>query len=381
MSLSDNTAADGAFSRKRKAPDSSTSNETIHSLNPKDVLLGRGQHVRNEGNITFRTLVRACAAEYHSNYHKGGKDAIARRIIRDFVRDGGRFVKQKAVVGDMSTWDEATLPVYENADEATVLIKVKQTMRDYSVILRRAAAAAERAPVPPNHGNDMPRSDQVDPSANPPSDESAAHGTQGRAFSTAAAELPSALPVAAPVINPPPPDAVTAEILRMLQQAQQRQAQQQQLLNGLVSMFSPPNSNAHGSSLNAASVLSQAFFRAPPNPQPSAATAPIAAPNPMLSSQSGWNGPGSLYPAAAQVVAPPIPQNGTSATDDWLAMFANLTSVASSPPHQPTANVGVDGGPSNEQHINAVILSLLQASGGNNAANQRTGNTQQPPQR
>jgi hypothetical protein len=123
----------------------------VHSLNENDVILGRGQHVRYEGNTRFLNLVRSKVEEYNSTSSKPAKDRVARRIVRDVQNTGGRFVQRFDDTTDATKYDDPNNSydeysiVWEIASERTVLVKVKQTFRDYAVIQRKAAAAAAAA--------------------------------------------------------------------------------------------------------------------------------------------------------------------------------------------------------------------------------------------
>jgi hypothetical protein len=126
----------------QRSSDSSQKRLLIDSLNPHDVVLGRGQHVKHEGNTSFRTLVRSRAAEYHVCC-KNSKDLIAREIVRVVEDLGGRFVRRTECSEDASTMVKRS--TWELADRSNVLVKVKQTFRDYSVMQRKAASAAASA--------------------------------------------------------------------------------------------------------------------------------------------------------------------------------------------------------------------------------------------
>jgi hypothetical protein len=135
------TTSETSNSARNKAPmlpSSAQQEQAVHSLNSRDVVLGRGQHVKHKGNTHFLQLVRSRAAEYHACTSKTSKDGIARQIVRVVEDSGGRFVKGS----ETRTTAATTVPVWVVADQAAVKIKVKQTFRDYSVVRRKAAAAA-----------------------------------------------------------------------------------------------------------------------------------------------------------------------------------------------------------------------------------------------
>lgn len=102
-----------------------------------DVLLGRGNHVNNMGNLQFRKLVQARSEEYCSCDNKPAKDAIARLIVDSVALLGGRFLRK---VAQNSASDSVT-PLWEIADSETVLIKVKQTFRDHTAAIRKGSTA------------------------------------------------------------------------------------------------------------------------------------------------------------------------------------------------------------------------------------------------
>jgi hypothetical protein len=149
----------------------------IDSLNPHDVVLGRGQHVKHEGNSRFRTLVRSRAAEYHACTSKTNKDVIARQIVRVVEDLGGRFVRRAEHGEDGSTM--VATSTWEIVDHSNVLVKVKQTFRDYSVVQRKAASAATAvasatswthdSTAPPHQLSVVLPNDQERPAVQPPS--------------------------------------------------------------------------------------------------------------------------------------------------------------------------------------------------------------------
>jgi hypothetical protein len=108
------------------------------------VLLGRGQDVKSEGNTRFQGFV--------SSSTKSGKDAVARQVVNTVHGKGGRFLRRvdlddskPRVAGEEGESDLWESPVFEIADFASVLVKVKQTFRDFSVTSRKAESAAAMA--------------------------------------------------------------------------------------------------------------------------------------------------------------------------------------------------------------------------------------------
>lgn len=106
----------------------------LRELTDDDVLLGRGfPAIENEGNVRFRELVRSRSAEYHAAYRRHTKDSIARDVVNTINRRGGRFLTQ---LDDAANIKGLVIPaaarVWTEADEAAVLIKAKQALRDHS---------------------------------------------------------------------------------------------------------------------------------------------------------------------------------------------------------------------------------------------------------
>ena len=112
------------------------------SIGPNDVLLGRGNHLHNSGNEKFRSLVRSRSIEYWSCKDNVIKDNIARQIVDSVASQQGRFlrkVKKKSRVTDSSgaaacvSDSGVAVPTehWEVADTETVLVKIKQTFRDF----------------------------------------------------------------------------------------------------------------------------------------------------------------------------------------------------------------------------------------------------------
>ena len=107
---------------------------TLRELTNDDVLLGRGfPAIENEGNVRFRELVRSRSAEYHAAYRRHTKDSIARDVVNTIHRRNGRFLTQ---LDNASNIKGLLIPagarIWTEADEAAVLIKAKQALRDHS---------------------------------------------------------------------------------------------------------------------------------------------------------------------------------------------------------------------------------------------------------
>jgi hypothetical protein len=106
----------------------------INSIEPDDVVLGRGNHIHIDGNTKFRQLVHARSKEYWSCQDNFAKDLIARQIVETVTSRGGRFLRKVRTSGEEDQW--------ELANKETVLVKVKQTFRDFSASHRKQQSAA-----------------------------------------------------------------------------------------------------------------------------------------------------------------------------------------------------------------------------------------------
>ena len=121
----------------------------IRELTDDDVLLGRGfPAIENEGNVRFRELVRTRSAEYHAAYRRHTKDSIARNVVDTIQQRGGRFLTQ---VDSLQNIRGVVLPagarVWSEADEAAVLIKAKQALRDHSENSKEGKQYTRRRPA------------------------------------------------------------------------------------------------------------------------------------------------------------------------------------------------------------------------------------------
>ena len=103
----------------------------IYKLNEHDVLCGRGSGPNDrKGNINFRNLVLSRKAEYLAGTSREAKGLVAVEIVATIRSRGGRFVhKLNATQLKERGFDANNQEVYELADEATVLEKTKQTLR------------------------------------------------------------------------------------------------------------------------------------------------------------------------------------------------------------------------------------------------------------
>jgi hypothetical protein len=268
-----------AAKRKRgESKSSGLSRQLVHSLNEHDVVLGRGQHVKHVGNDTFRNIVRARAVEYTSCCTKTGKDIIARQIVQAVRAQGGRFVKRiSCATGEANLSDQQTemlvdpmSAVWEIVDETTVLIKVKQTFRDYSVVVRKSSGAPATAVAHQNPVPTIPLASQAPtaPAALPVLAQAAHAVANGNGQSSLA--LPNSQS-----LNQQNQNGLTEQILQLVQALQQQQTasvHQGQLVPFLslsisnAATTSWPASNATTAAL---SLLNQQRWP-PPVPPPAA---------------------------------------------------------------------------------------------------------------
>jgi hypothetical protein len=125
----------------------------VTSLGPNDILLGRGRpSVDYEGNIRFRALVNSRLHEYDDSGRKGSKDDVAKRVVEEIERLGGRFLRRAETATASTTLltssgcsenpdDNDRKPpasvyhapaaiLYQLAEYDVAIEKVKQTFRD-----------------------------------------------------------------------------------------------------------------------------------------------------------------------------------------------------------------------------------------------------------
>ena len=124
------------------------------SIGPNDVLLGRGNHLHICGNERFRSLVRSRSVEYWSCNDNVMKDNIARQIVDSITAQHGRFLRKVKKTpssvtnpgGDTASARDSSVAVpteqWEVADTETILVKVKQTFRDFTASNKKKAGAS-----------------------------------------------------------------------------------------------------------------------------------------------------------------------------------------------------------------------------------------------
>jgi hypothetical protein len=90
-----------------------------------DVLLGRGAASdRFEGNVQFRTLIRARKNEYSSSMNPNGKAFIAQQIVQTIQSNQGRFLRKVKLSRSVES------PKWEIVSDSVAVEKVKQAFRD-----------------------------------------------------------------------------------------------------------------------------------------------------------------------------------------------------------------------------------------------------------
>ena len=124
--------------------------ESVLKVQPDDVLLGRGSGPNDHvGNIKFRDLVHERKAEYLSTNHRQTKALIAKDIVDQVYRRGGRFLKKLSATeaakvlpkllakhglddaeNDRTDSDKpGPCDVYQIQKHSTVMEKAKQALR------------------------------------------------------------------------------------------------------------------------------------------------------------------------------------------------------------------------------------------------------------
>jgi hypothetical protein len=334
-----------AAKRKRGESNKSSgvSRQLVHSLNEHDVVLGRGQHVKHVGNDTFRSIVRARAVEYTSCCTKTGKDIIARQIVQAVRAQGGRFVKRissyTAAEANLSEPQpersvDPMSAVWEIVDEATVLVKVKQTFRDYSVVVRKSSGAAA-APAAVTHHDPVeptiPLASQVPtaPAAQLPILAQAAHAV-ANGIGQSSSDLPNSQSLVQQNQN-----GLTEQILQLVQALQQQQqhqptssSQPQQLLAPFLAMSSSSNTAtaswpANNATAAALSILSQQRWAPPPVPH----SLTNSAYHHLLHAPSLLNRPFLSDPQQQQLQQ--LPALGSSQTASAASPFTGATTTQS----------------------------------------------------
>ena len=110
---------------------------------------GRGlPMVRFSGNMLFRSLCKTRQSEYTSKRRHAQKDDIARSIVQEIQRRGGRFLRRGGSKGGEETADGDGL-VWIEGDDDVAIEKAKQAMRDNKLLELQNSKTAR-------HDNDSP---------------------------------------------------------------------------------------------------------------------------------------------------------------------------------------------------------------------------------
>jgi hypothetical protein len=129
-----------------------TDAEIITTLQPSDILLGRGAPIAYyEGNVRFRELIATRKMEYMSTGRHHRKREIAEQIFEEVRKRGGRFLVEVQMVdrsiaatvaanARSSTVESSSLvgKIWKVAEDCIALEKVKQTLREKHSLERRA---------------------------------------------------------------------------------------------------------------------------------------------------------------------------------------------------------------------------------------------------
>jgi hypothetical protein len=149
-------SAGRAFSQGTGATVMRADDEPIYVTDPgpNDILLGRGAPVINyEGNIRFRALVSSRKREYIGSGRHQVKDTVAKSIIDEIEKRGGRFLRRvetissAAATSNASTTSDDNKPTpteyapsepankrYRIVEYDVAIEKVKQALRDKETI-------------------------------------------------------------------------------------------------------------------------------------------------------------------------------------------------------------------------------------------------------
>lgn len=235
--------------RRRNAPITYVTSPTLN-----DVLLGRGApYISFEGNRRFRSYVRTRKAEYMAANRHQTKEAIARSVINEIQRRGGRFlerVKDKSVRTALGLVDDET-KLWALAPDDAVVEKCKQALRDKDPAIKNQSArrksysgttsatteqegvnssmsdhsVASRTPlrqdlpIPAYNSSFIRPSEQITPSvdASFTVQSEASPASQHPNLLSTMSTLPTTRPIA---------DQVLSQLLQLQQQQQQQQRQQ-----------------------------------------------------------------------------------------------------------------------------------------------------------
>lgn len=121
--------------------------QVVTELNDNDVLLGRGA-VSHKGNVRFRQIVAGRRDEYMSISKRQQKDCIARQVISAVAQQGGRFLKRIESIEVVGHVVPVRRVAWTVVDEATVVLKVKQALRERETGQAHKLANEDPSPRP-----------------------------------------------------------------------------------------------------------------------------------------------------------------------------------------------------------------------------------------
>jgi hypothetical protein len=215
---------------------SSSCQQYVTKTSENDILLGRGKAtIHNIGNQRFRDLVRTRKVEYAACTRTYTKEVIAREILKEVERRGGRFL-ESVVQGTITealtsiTRTTANPKVWILADSAKVLVKIKQSLRDRDPVPRRSTISiAGMKPGGSSHRapNDRPAAQASSRVATTRDEPETPAVTSGSRCSTVVTTEPSIL---YPPLVPGNNDDSTLSLQRQRHQLLQRLQDQQSLM-------------------------------------------------------------------------------------------------------------------------------------------------------
>jgi hypothetical protein len=128
---------DGGYS-KALSPKRSGEQTLVRSLNPTDVLMGRGNGPNDHiGNGSFRKCIEERLGDYVGTISRKAKDKIALRVVRTVQAKKGRFVKKLKKCEKLSRGIAPEETVYITVDDAAAVTKSKQAFRYVHKAARR----------------------------------------------------------------------------------------------------------------------------------------------------------------------------------------------------------------------------------------------------
>jgi hypothetical protein len=123
---------------KALSPKRSGGQTLVRSLNPIDVLMGRGNGPNDHiGNGSFRKCIEERLGDYVGTISRKAKDKIALRVVRTVQAKKGRFVKKLKKCEKLSRGIAPEETVYITVDDAAAVTKSKQAFRYVHKAARR----------------------------------------------------------------------------------------------------------------------------------------------------------------------------------------------------------------------------------------------------